>query len=106
MECTCPALLPSCHIGNTADGMTGLNVILGPYRRKENQCVMNHQQSTSISGKHHPENHKGEGNTPSALKCQGSVAHDREARCDIASLAPRFARHAGAAILMPNRNAI
>jgi hypothetical protein len=25
---------------------------------------MNHQQSTSISGKHHPENHKGEGSTP------------------------------------------
>src|SRR3977135_751826 len=27
---------------------------------------MNRQQSTSISGKHHPENHKGEGSTPSA----------------------------------------
>ena len=30
-----------------------------PHWRKENQCVMNHEQSTSISGKHHPENHKG-----------------------------------------------
>ena len=36
-----------------------------PHRRKKNQCVMNRQQSTSISGKHHPENHKGEGSTPS-----------------------------------------
>jgi hypothetical protein len=26
---------------------------------------MNCQQSTSISGKHHPENHKGEGSAPS-----------------------------------------
>ena len=64
MEDTCPAVLPSCHIGSTADEMTGPNVILSPHRRKENQCVMNHQQSTSISGKHHPENHKGEGSTP------------------------------------------
>jgi hypothetical protein len=39
-------------------------VILRPHRCKENQCVMNHQQSTSISGKPHPENHKGEGNRP------------------------------------------
>src|SRR6476661_1911101 len=62
MECTCPAVLPSCHIGSTANEMTGPNVILRPYRRKENQCVMNRQQSTSISGKPHPENHKGEGN--------------------------------------------
>jgi len=37
-----------------------------PHWRKENQCVMNRQQSTSISGKHHPENHKGEGSTPNA----------------------------------------
>jgi hypothetical protein len=36
-----------------------------PHWRKENQCVMNRQQSTSISGKPHLENHKGEGNTPS-----------------------------------------
>ena len=36
-----------------------------PHRRKKNQCVMNRQQSTSISGKHHPENHKGEGSRPS-----------------------------------------
>ena len=26
---------------------------------------MNRQERTSISGKHHPENHKGEGSTPS-----------------------------------------
>jgi hypothetical protein len=32
--------------------------------RKENQCVMNYEQSTSISGKHHPENHKGEWRAP------------------------------------------
>jgi hypothetical protein len=32
--------------------------------RKENQCVMNYEQSTSISGKHHPENHKGEWSAP------------------------------------------
>src|SRR5258707_11338199 len=71
MECTCPAVLPSCHIGSTANEMTGPNVILRPHRRKENQCVMNRQQSTSISGKPHPENHKGKGNTPSAClsKC-------------------------------------
>jgi hypothetical protein len=37
-------------------------VILRPPHRKRNQCVMNDQQSTSIPGKHHPENHKGEGN--------------------------------------------
>jgi hypothetical protein len=41
-------------------------VIRRPHWRKENQCVMNRQQSISISGKHRPENHKGEGNTPSA----------------------------------------
>ena len=35
-----------------------------PHWRKENQCVMNRQQSTSISGKPHLENHKGEGSTP------------------------------------------
>jgi hypothetical protein len=34
-------------------------VIRRPHWRKENQCVMNHEQSTSISGKHRPENHKG-----------------------------------------------
>src|SRR6476659_1168452 len=59
MECTCPAVLPLCHIGSTANEMTGANVILRPHRRKENQCVMNRQQSTSIPGKPHPENHKG-----------------------------------------------
>jgi hypothetical protein len=44
-------------------------VIRRPHGRKENQCVMNRQQSTSISGKHHPENHKGEGST----ECAGSI---------------------------------
>ena len=29
---------------------------------------MNCQERTSISGKHHPENHKGEGNRPSSLR--------------------------------------
>jgi hypothetical protein len=43
-------------------------VILRPHRRKENQCIMNRQQSTSISGKPHPENHKGEGSKPSARR--------------------------------------
>ena len=38
-------------------------VIRRPHRRKKSQCVMNRQQSTSISGKPHPENHKG-GRTP------------------------------------------
>jgi hypothetical protein len=46
-------------------------VIRRPHWRKENQCVMNHEQSTSTSGKHHPENHKGEGNTPNARQIQG-----------------------------------
>ena len=38
---------------------------------KENQCVMNRRQSTSIPRNDHPENHKGEGNAPSAqqLSC-------------------------------------
>jgi hypothetical protein len=39
-------------------------VIFRPHRRKKNQRVMNRRQSTSISGKPHPENHKGEGNRP------------------------------------------
>src|SRR4051794_38301385 len=35
--------------------MTGPNVILGPRWRKRNQCIMNLQQSTSISGRgRHP----------------------------------------------------
>jgi hypothetical protein len=34
-------------------------VILRPHGRKENQRVMNRQQSTSISGKHESENHEG-----------------------------------------------
>jgi hypothetical protein len=40
-------------------------VICRPYWRKEIQRVMNRQQSTSILGKRHPENHKGEGSAPS-----------------------------------------
>ena len=46
-------------------------MIRRPHWRKENQCVMNRQQSTFISGKPHLENHKGEGNTPSGrqLSC-------------------------------------
>jgi hypothetical protein len=39
-------------------------VIFRPHRRKKNQRVMNRRQSTSILGKPHPENHKGEGNRP------------------------------------------
>jgi hypothetical protein len=40
--------------------MTGASVICRPRPRKKNQCVMNHQQSTSIAGKEHPENRRGE----------------------------------------------
>jgi len=36
-------------------------VIFRPHSRKKNQRVMNLQPSTSISGKHHPENARGEG---------------------------------------------
>ncbi len=36
-------------------------MIRGPHRRKKNQRVMNRWQSTSISGKRHPENARGEG---------------------------------------------
>src|SRR5262249_16255984 len=52
-----------CHIGSTANEMTGPNVIRRPHSRKKNQGVMNRQPSTSISGKHHPENARGEGAT-------------------------------------------
>ena len=45
-------------------------MIRRPHWRMENQCVMNRQQSTSISGKPYPENHKGEGSTPSALRLE------------------------------------
>lgn len=38
-------------------------MLLHPYWRKENQCVMNHQQSTSISGKQRTENLAGEGSS-------------------------------------------
>ncbi len=31
-------------------------MIRRPHWRKRNQCIMNDWQSTSISGKHHPEN--------------------------------------------------
>ena len=36
--------------------------------RKENQCVMNYEQSTSIARNDHPENHKGEGSAPVVLQ--------------------------------------
>src|SRR5271165_7225601 len=55
------AVLPSLHIGSTANEITGTNVIPDPHRRKRNQRVMNHRQSTSISGKHEPENLVAEG---------------------------------------------
>src|SRR5262249_5265037 len=61
MEAAPVGMLPSLHIGSTANEMTGLNVIRRPHWRKKNQCVMNRQLSTSISGKHHPENRRGEG---------------------------------------------
>jgi hypothetical protein len=41
-------------------------VIRRPHWRKQNQCVMNRQPSTSILRNDHPENHKGEGSTPNA----------------------------------------
>ena len=37
-----------------------MNVMLSPLWRKRNQCVMNHWQSISISGKLTPENRRGE----------------------------------------------
>src|SRR5258708_33204956 len=61
MEGTCRVVLPSLHIGSTGNEMTGLNVIRRPHSRKKNQRVMNCQLSTSISGKHRPENARGEG---------------------------------------------
>src|SRR5215831_6532876 len=61
MESTCRAVLPSCHIGSSANEMTGSNVIRRPRVRKEIQCVMNRQLLTSISGKHQPENRWGQG---------------------------------------------
>src|SRR5215217_8034790 len=54
---TCPAVLPSTHIGSTANEMTGPKVIRDPRWRKQIQGVMNRQQSTSILGKDEPENH-------------------------------------------------
>src|SRR5215216_3659308 len=53
---TCLAVLPSTHIGSTANEMTGPKVIRDPRWRKQNQCVMNRQQSTSTSGKDESEN--------------------------------------------------
>jgi hypothetical protein len=50
--------------------MAGMNVIIHPQWRERNQCFMNHQLSTSISGKRKPENHKGEG--------EDSVVHIRQ----------------------------
>jgi hypothetical protein len=60
MEGTPRAVLPSRHIGSTANEMTGPTVIRRPHSRKKNQRVMNREPSTSISGKHHPENARGE----------------------------------------------
>jgi hypothetical protein len=54
-------VLPSLQIGSVTNETTGSNVVLRPHRRKRNQCVMNRQQSTSISGKHDPNNLRGEG---------------------------------------------
>src|SRR5258707_4635835 len=53
--------------------MTGPNVIRCPHWRKKNQRVMNRQPSTSISGKHRPENY-GRGSTPSSLLDLTSIA--------------------------------
>src|SRR5262245_33166146 len=58
---TCREALPSLRIGSTANEMTGPNVIFRPHSRKKNQRVMNRQPSTSISGKHRPENARGAG---------------------------------------------
>jgi hypothetical protein len=66
---TCRQVLPSLHIGSTANEMIGSNVIRRPHSRKKNQCVMNRQPSTSISGKHHPENY-GRGSGPSPRRSQ------------------------------------
>src|SRR4051812_12595494 len=61
--------------------MTGPTVIRHPHWRKENQCVMNRKQSTSIWGKHHPENHKGEGSRPSLpLQKAAHLAMDRRVK--------------------------
>jgi aerobic carbon-monoxide dehydrogenase large subunit len=38
---------------------------------------MNRQQSTSTSGKHHPENRKGEGSAPNALRHRAAFTKDR-----------------------------
>ena len=46
--------------------ITGMKVVLGPLRCKRNQRVMNREQSTSISGNHHPENTRGEGSERTA----------------------------------------
>src|SRR5208337_5505173 len=62
------AVLPSLHIGSTENEITGTNVIPDPHRRKRNQRVMNHRQSTSISGKHEPENLVGEGRGEGCLE--------------------------------------
>src|SRR6476646_8237695 len=72
MEGTCRTVLPSLHIGSTANEMTGPNVIRRPHSRKKNQRVMNRQPSTSISGKHHPENY-GRGSRPRAQPSRDSI---------------------------------
>src|SRR5262249_17211177 len=67
-EGTCQAVLPSFHIGSTANEITGLSVIRRPHARKKNQRVMNGQLSTSISGKDYPENARG-ARRPSSAFC-------------------------------------
>src|SRR5271166_1375595 len=73
------AVLPSLHIGSTANEITGTNVIPDPHRRKRNQRVMNHRQSTSISGKHEPENLAGEGAERQAAELAQPARRRREA---------------------------
>jgi hypothetical protein len=55
-------------------------VILRLHGRKENQRVMNRQQSTSISGKHESENHGDKGPSGHAGRTQGEQAHQAMAR--------------------------
>ena len=58
-----------------------------PHWRKENQCVMNRQQSTSISGKHHPENHKAQGGVEHTERVAPSD-QSRAVRCNAAFIPP------------------
>ena len=65
-------------------------MIRGPHRCKKNQRVMNSQQSTSISGKHQPENLRGEGATCARTNVQESI------RADLAEDVGEFLRHLAA----------